>query len=96
MGALGAAGGGLTPIMDQLPQHAFSGAIALETDDPCQTMLVKPLDGFMQSMFGVLLILRWQGVVDSLWPALLFEGRQDGLLVGSWNTKTFHHLSADN
>ena len=60
------------------------------------TMPVEGLDGFVQPLLCILALLWRQGIVYPIWPTFLFKGRKNHLLIGGWNTKTLHHLSADD
>src|SRR5712691_1513613 len=56
-------------------------------------MVVQVMDGLMQPVLRIPAGLRGQGVVDVRGPALLFEGRQNRLLLGSRLPEPLHDLA---
>jgi hypothetical protein len=83
-------------IVVPLPQYALARAITAKTEDSSKTMTVEGLDGLVQPPLDDPALLGRQGVEDPGRPPLLLKGRQHGLLVGSWNPKTFYHLPSNN
>jgi hypothetical protein len=63
------------------PAHALSRAVALEDQQAAHLVAIQILDRVVQALFGILLRLVGEGIVNREWPVFFFKGSEDKFLM---------------
>jgi hypothetical protein len=70
------------------PLHALASTVACEDQQAVHLVTIQILDRVVQALFRIFVRQTGKRIVNTRWPAVLFEGSQDDFLSSRWASRS--------